>query len=46
MSARLHAQRPASDLDLIASNDSLPLQPGISGPGHNQPIAIVSFRVG
>lgn len=36
MSARLQARRLASDFDLIASAGSLPLQPGISGLGHEQ----------
>ena len=34
MGARLRAKRLASDLDLNSSSGSLPVQPGISGPGH------------
>lgn len=39
MSPRLHAQRLASDLNLIASKGSLLVQPGISGPGQEQVLA-------
>ena len=43
MSARRQAQRPASDLDLIASNGCLPVHPGISGLGHQPTLTTGSF---
>lgn len=39
MGARLRAKRLASDLDLISSSGSLPVQPAISGLGHHQTVA-------
>ena len=36
MGARLRAKRLASDLDLISSSGSLPVQPVISGHGQYQ----------
>ena len=35
---RIRAKRLASDLELIASRGSLPVQPGISGPGHERSV--------
>ena len=46
MGACLRAKRLASDLDLISSSGSLPVQPGISGPGHHRTHADASRTAG
>ena len=42
MGARLRAKRLASDLELIPSSGSLPVQPGISGPGQEPTFVLIS----
>ena len=45
MGGRLHAKRLASDLNLISMSVSLPVRPGISGPGHQRASRSGRFKV-